>query len=65
MNATTACRYKITARDSYGTTWGTSCGHEMECAAPIEVGFAHDPLPTELYTYCPHCGLKIVLDRAQ
>jgi len=55
------CQYTKIKSDSYGTNWKTSCGKEVRCEAPIEVGFSFDPLPNANGKFCSFCGKEIVL----
>jgi hypothetical protein len=60
-----ACTYTKVKVDGYGTDWHTSCGRDMRYESPIEVGFSFAPDPTEVGTYCTHCGGKIVLNEGK
>lgn len=57
----TICVYREIGSDGYGTDWQASCGYQLRCSAPIDVGWSFDPLPTENGKYCHKCGGEIVL----
>lgn len=53
------CKYIRRAVDAHGTNWKTSCGREVRCEVPEEVGICFAPLPNESGDFCHFCGKKI------
>ncbi len=51
------CDYDRGRMDGYSTSWSTSCGNEMECSVPEDVGFQRAPDPNAHgRLYCTWCG---------
>lgn len=57
------CQYTKSKSDGYGTNWKSQCDNEVYYSAPIDVGWAHDPLPNTHGKYCQFCGKLITLGK--